>query len=548
MTRSKNNMAQELRSVRDTVESVWVAVVLAFVLRAFMVEAFVIPTGSMAPRLLGEHWQLVCPACGYDYSYGLVRDRHAAASLDRRKKHPPTGATCPNCNCPYPATRLPGFVRGGDRVLVMKYLYRIAEPEPWDVVVFRNPQNNRENYIKRLIGLPGETIEIVHGDVFVDTGDGRWRIRHKPDSAQEAMWQVVYDNDYPPDQATFRELNRSGEIAPQWLAVSDSWDLTLQDGRRFRFAGGEEAEIVFKAGSKVFLPHYGYNPPSAESRSIDEQRDVCSDLKLSATYLPKTADSVVSLSLTSFERRFKARISADGKVQLWYSSPTENDGGWQLWGLRRIAPLKPGKSYPVAITHADFRVAVWVDGELILASTEEQYSADYQELKARMNDVSNRPIPLPEVKISAQSGPCELWHVKLFRDVYYTNPRILQVSSGPLWDFAERMGVTAGDPGWGTTNNPIKLAKFEDRPELDQFFMLGDNSPQSLDGRAWVRASPTLRLFDERTGQPVYQLGTVPRYALIGKAFFVYWPAGFGVPALPGLPLVPNVGRMRLIK
>ena len=97
-------------------------------------------------------------------------------------------------------------------------------------------------------------------------------------------------------------------------------------------------------------------------------------------------------------------------------------------------------------------------------------------------------------------------------------------------------------------DNPITLRKFDDS-DLDEFFVLGDNSPQSLDSRAWTLASPTLRLFDD-AGEPHYQLGTVPRYNMIGKAFCVYWPAGFSVPALPsGFPRVlPNVGRMRLIR
>ena len=46
----------------------------------------------------------------------------------------------------------------------------------------------------------------------------------------------------------------------------------------------------------------------------------------------------------------------------------------------------------------------------------------------------------------------------------------------------------------------------------------------------------------------IYQLGTVPRYSLIGKAAFVYWPAGFRLPLLGHLPILPNVGRMRLIR
>jgi signal peptidase I len=54
----------EVASIRDTVESIWIAIVLAFLLRAFLVEAFVIPTGSMAPRLMGVHRRLRCQSCG----------------------------------------------------------------------------------------------------------------------------------------------------------------------------------------------------------------------------------------------------------------------------------------------------------------------------------------------------------------------------------------------------------------------------------------------------------------------------------------------------
>ena len=46
---------------------------------------------------------------------------------------------------------------------------------------------------------------------------------------------------------------------------------------------------------------------------------------------------------------------------------------------------------------------------------------------------------------------------------------------------------------------------------------------------------------------PIYQLGTVPRYNLLGKGFMVYWPAGFRLPIL-NRAIVPNVGKMRLIR
>src|SRR3954464_15838241 len=55
-------------SVKDTIESILVAFILAFVFRAFVVAAFVIPTGSMAPTLLGAHMRYHCDGCGYEFT------------------------------------------------------------------------------------------------------------------------------------------------------------------------------------------------------------------------------------------------------------------------------------------------------------------------------------------------------------------------------------------------------------------------------------------------------------------------------------------------
>ena len=93
---------RELTSIRDTVESIWVAIVVALVLRAFLIEAFVIPTGSMAPELMGEHWDLVCPACGFEYAYGGPKmTLEQAATYRRSEPYLPQGAHCPNCGSGY---------------------------------------------------------------------------------------------------------------------------------------------------------------------------------------------------------------------------------------------------------------------------------------------------------------------------------------------------------------------------------------------------------------------------------------------------------------
>jgi len=714
MAEMSEKIQHELASIRDTVESIWVAIVLAFVLRAFVVEAFVIPTGSMAPRLYGEHLDLQCPECGYEYAFGWSGEQRRAESGYGRYgsggeamangQQTPIGARCPSCGWGHAEPR---FVAGGDRVLVMKYLYRFREPQPWDVVVFKNPQDNRQNYIKRLIGLPGETIEIVHGDIFVrKPGRKDFLIRRKTDpKVQKAMWQVVFENDYRP-----RRLPREDPDNPQRPAypVWDPADSLAQAqwklgepkrDRTFSFTGaapGREAELVLRADDDMFLPRYGYNTALQADRDLD----VVSDLKFAVTYFPQAPDSRLALTLTSFEHAFRGEIGADGAARLLYrrtdDPPTT---GWTpLAADRQLAAPAIGRGLEVALVHVDLQVELWVDGRRVLVSRDRdadtpaadrgKYPVGYRLLKQRIEEAraerNRRAIPLPQVRIAAAGGACAVQHVQLMRDVYYTSPRLTEPPPrGPNGDFARDIGTQKSDLGWGVTGHPITLEACPEQPDLDQFFVLGDNSPSSLDGRLWTSAAITLRLYDKtgKVGDPhlaegdidwgpflkqwlrqaadaadspgkrlwlglsadlrgelgrlrpddlrygyigdplkaaviqelneaisdrgffhaaaweaagtklpdrarplmakagglkaltarqladlnrlameaafpeqittrrrTYQLGTVPRYSMIGKAVFVYWPAGFRPPMFPALPIIPNVGRMRLIR
>jgi len=599
---SQTETQSELSAVRDAVESIGVAIVLAFVLRAFMVEAFVIPTGSMAPRLMGEHVLLSCQACRYEFAYG--RSKNVGAPQCHACGYPLV--RCPSCNfenacslnvdktdarcmeCGRPKGAL-GRVLSGDRVLVLKYLYRFIEPKPWDVVVFKNPQDNAQNYIKRLIGLPGETIEIVHGDIFVGKSDkGPWRIRRKPPRAQKAMWQIVFDNDYRPDES-LRE-NHPTWHPPVWKRVRDDqtgWEAVKDDThhgyvlntRVFQFKGvPKQQEIEFRTTDSDYMPNYGYNAPigpvsngGLDSDAGTLQAHICTDLKLSFTFEPHAEGTVVALMLSSFEHVFKGEVHGDGTVRLYHRLEGDKDTDWQEWGRAKADGITVGKACEVALTHADFRVTLWVDGKDVLHTSSRHdpdpdpgrtYDPDHDQLVARMKRVEGirgsrpEPIPIPQVRIGASGGPCTLRHVRVMRDVFYTSMTV-QTSGAeyisPLGDYArERQSTKDLDltgQGWGVMGNPITLVRNPDNPDLDEFFVLGDNSPQSLDSRAWATASPSLRLYaDKDKTLPQYKLGTVPRYNMIGKAFFVYWPAGFALPGLPELPIVPNVGRMRLIR
>jgi len=59
-------------------------------------------------------------------------------------------------------------LQDGERLLVNKLVYRFHPPERFDIVVFHYPRDPSRDFIKRVIGLPGETVEIVEGQVYVN--------------------------------------------------------------------------------------------------------------------------------------------------------------------------------------------------------------------------------------------------------------------------------------------------------------------------------------------------------------------------------------------
>jgi hypothetical protein len=77
--------------VREVIETVVFVVVLVLLLKTFLAEAFVIPTGSMATTLLGYHREVTCDMCGYRF---LV---NASSETEGNFTQDVTKAYCPNC-------------------------------------------------------------------------------------------------------------------------------------------------------------------------------------------------------------------------------------------------------------------------------------------------------------------------------------------------------------------------------------------------------------------------------------------------------------------
>ena len=220
---------------RETVEAFVVAFILALLFRAFIAEAFVIPTGSMAPALMGAHKDLFCDRCNQNFPVGASRERANGGN-----NFAVVGGVCPNCrhiNSLDLANNRDHHTFNGDRILVSKFAYTISEPKRWDVIVFKFPGNPKQNYIKRLVGLPNETLSIQHGDIFArpvgsNAPDG---IVRKPPEKLLAMQQHVYDTahqsqvlidaKYPSRWQPWRESAQSPPT-DSWVVNRDSEGLT----------------------------------------------------------------------------------------------------------------------------------------------------------------------------------------------------------------------------------------------------------------------------------------------------------------------------------
>ena len=67
-----------------------------------------------------------------------------------------------------PTLRSASYRTHADRLLVNKLVYHFNQPERGDIVLFHSPYNDGKQYVKRLIGLPGETVEIRRGMVYIN--------------------------------------------------------------------------------------------------------------------------------------------------------------------------------------------------------------------------------------------------------------------------------------------------------------------------------------------------------------------------------------------
>jgi len=449
--------------VREWGESLGIALVLALVLRHFVVEAFKIPTKSMEPTLVGD-------------------------------------------------------TSSGDKILVSKFMYDFTRPERGDVIVFKFPEDPYKNFIKRLIGLPNEEIRIWGGDVYVD--QEIWR---KPESVQRVLWMPVTNDALIWDEiadASLRGSSELGEIPngafPKTFAEVEKWQ------SKYR---GERDELVAKRRTQIWRPDDGGTWESTADGLRVRPGNGGSSMTLATYHERRVRDRILTdtghlkqVYRTGIDRvewdwkklaegrRHRRPLATVDDLSIRFRARPEGSSGKVLARLEdsrrellaevpvgQPAPLAvhivaKGASEPQTISGPEFamrkdkttRIAFQnVDNSIILEINGKRLI--YHEYP-QVPETAKRPGSRVQASLGVTGVPASFRQVRLERDVYY---------------WAELYAPRAFPRPWENALS-WKLGERE-------YFVLGDNSPNSKDSRLW-------------------QSPGAPEENLIGEAFMVFWP------------------------
>lgn len=506
-----------VRWLRSPLELAVCLIILVTVFRSFLAGGYMIETGSMAPCLLGYHWQGKCPACRYEFAIEGSRTG--------------TKAACPNCGLANISLET-ALRNDGDHLLVHRSAYTFHSPRRWEVVVFQNPARPTQAYVKRLIALPGESVQIRHGDIYVDGA-----IQTKSLSTQQGMRIIVHDDDHRPggDDADWQsrwvpEHNRSGWMSGDGLhqltdanrpagsdqvaggtAESGSPNHDSAAWMRYRHwvrSGGRHATSVplnpWPKNVPAIAPEVGQlfydeakgqvvcrgamsrgtrdelkgrSRSGAFKQTIDRLYEASHLAPINDTYgYNRESDGsgsnevrdlmlCLTVAVTRGEGCFLLRLH-DGTEEF---EAVFNFGANQV-ELRRLktgeivrsASLPEGlQSGPAGVEFSlwDHQVLLAVNGKLLFDAW------SYPEPENRGT------TPWQPAQFGAAGVDVRVTHVRLYRDVYYTD----------------------GD-GRRAVAEPLAL-----RP--NEYFVLGDNSPVSRDSRSWTDG--TLLTTDMFLGKPL---------------------------------------------
>ncbi|NIP85549.1 MAG: hypothetical protein GTO03_08285 [Planctomycetales bacterium] len=443
-----------MATARRVVEIGVLAAATLLVLRTWFVEGLLVPVRvagpSMAETFRGPHRQVNCHDCGF--SFAVAEDQWPAQRA----------VVCPHCRAamadldPWP--RYPG-----DRLLIDKLAFAWRPPRRWEAVVFRCPHQASRYCVKRIVGLPGERVQIAGGEVLVQgrlSPKSIWqfrqlaqlvhdnRFRHRPTKDRPPVWQSVAGGGWQSQGDGFRCLPRvSAADREQPLAVDWLW---------FQHPA-QPAPRAPLSRPLLVTDDYGYN--QSLSRSLNPVNDL-----LLVTRLVTSGPGELCLRGVTADHQFLVRLQpAAGSGQLYV------DG-------RLVAQWPGGRPFFRQPQQLEWAL---VDGTCQLAIAGQRIFRHVL-AKSALGGESVGGVTAGGGEVSGPSAPWTVWplalgaagvevqlaNLQVYRDVYYTKV------AGDRGDQEE--GILLGD---------------------QQYFVLGDNSPRSQDSRQGSGGSPVHRDF-----------------------------------------------------
>jgi len=400
-------------SLQDHVEWIAVAFVLALTVRCFILQAYQIPTGSMAPTLYGEHYRVTCP-CGAQFN--LRSNGNGPADLD---------ITCPACgrNLDNAPVRLES--RGGDRILVSMNVYLFSRPQRWDVFVFKSPENEQHsmNFVKRLAGLPGETVTIKNGQLFIDG-----KIARKPPEVQREVWQSVYNRYSARNAQDYWRPSRSWRVTDEGLLLAEGttgWQ-TIEYDRRI-------------------LDFYAYNG----RRGLNQ----VGDLRVSGTAVIEREEGELTAALWANDQTYRA-IYTLGKAEVLVR--LQSTEGMEARGRAYVSPTG---EFDFSFSRADGRLAASVNGREVASLSRPLSVADVPKYTHGSG-----------VFFQGAGSRMLLKDVSIQRDIYYRSdltradravraPLVAKVPEGYYFGLGDNSPISNDSREWGLIPEENVLGK-----------------------------------------------------------------------------------------
>ncbi len=629
---------------RETIESIVIAFVLAFLFRTFEAEAFVIPTGSMSPSLLGQHKDVKCSECDYRFhttasTEGEDRDArlaelrnsnltpHRRMQLEREIAGAEVIAgMCPMCRQtmlyrddnlppgmpPWVGTQDVGDepTYPGDRILVNKYSFGFRDPKRWEVVVFKFPGNGEMNYIKRLVGLPEEDLRVYQGDVFIRPQEegAEFHIERKPPEKVKAMLQPVHNTDFDPlilynagwplrwsdasggwqkevepDDSTLVQHHKfvSSDDAPDapvaWLRYQhllpddNDWTVARRFADQGKYVGTTKERWLDGIRPQLISDFNPYNARVLRAQLMNSGplqiephllgMEWVTDLGVVCDVEIHEAQGELLLDLVEAGKHFTCQID------LKTGTATLSIDGLTDFTPTAQTPLSKRGEYRLRFANVDDQLLLWVDDKLIPfgeGTGAATYDAD-RLFGGRENAIPQTseedPGDLAPIGIGARGASLTINHIEVLRDIYYISANSEDDYIRARWGGGYHTDYTRPDEEAklpdGTIQPPLSYVRqlFYDPStwprfltrrkrtfpvEEGQYFVMGDNSPESQDCRLWKSG-------DKSKGLPGGAY--LDARLMTGDAVCVFWPHSWGsIPGLKMLPGFPNFWDMRIVR